>query len=204
MHQHRQLDTERAPDTVLYHRSDCMDHPCPEQPYLQPADELHLTCRNVVINGDPVAVRDLFDEVTPDHCSCGAPVASDSHVFEWPPVPITGEAALDMFRRTDGHVVLRVNALNYPAEPVDWQSLLGRDDPVRERDWMAGLVDGHLVTRTRIDHEPIWEATAVSPSEFGVLLRKLPSRPKPIYVSELEGVLEDYQSGHEITTGIEL
>lgn len=195
-----QQDTERDPDVVMYHRADCPNHPNPDRPHC--TDLKHFQSREVAIGGDPVRSRELFEEIVPETCSCGATIATDFRTVEWPPIPMSTDAALGLFERTDGYVVLRVKSLNYPEDPVDWQGILGLDDPVRDREWYLGLVGGRLVTRTRIGHEPIWSATRFSPDTLGVLLRKLPSQPTAIWGSELDGILEDYQAGHEVTAGV--
>lgn len=196
----RQRDTERDPDVVMYHRADCTEHPDSERHLRH--EPTHFRSREVAIGGDPVQSRELFEEIVPETCSCGAAIESDFRTVEWPAIPMTTEAAMGLFRRTDGYVVLRVKSLNYPEEHVDWQSILGIDDPAREREWYLGMVGDRLVTRTRYDHQPIWSATEFTPDQLGVLLRKLPSEPKSIWDSELSGLLEDYQAGHELTAGV--
>lgn len=198
----RQRDTERDPDVVMYHRADCSDHPDQERRFR--GEPNHFRSREVAIGGDPVQSRELFEEIIPETCGCGAPIESDFRTVEWPAIPMTTDAAMGLFRRTDGNVVLRVKSLNYPEEPVDWQSIIGLDDPVRERDWYLGMVGDRLVTRTRVEHKPIWSATEFDPDQLGVLLRKLPSEPKGIWNTKLSGLLEDYQAGHEITSGVKV
>lgn len=202
MHQqHRDTDTERDPETIVYHRAACPEHPDPERPRRH-APAHHHRSREVAIGGDPVRSRELFADITPETCRCGAAVAADCRTAEWPPIPITTAAAVGLLRRLDGFVALRVRALGYPAEPVDWQSLVGLEDPARDRDWYLGLVGDRLVARTRIDYEPIWSATAVTPADVGVLLRRLPSEPVAIWRTNLDGHLEDYQAGREPSTGV--
>jgi hypothetical protein len=196
----RQQDTERDRDVVMYHRADCPDHPNPER-YFQD-EPLHFRSREIAIGGDLVQTLERFEEILPTTCSCGSTVESDFRTVEWPAIPMTTDAALGLFRRTDGFVVLRVKALNYPEDPVDWHSLIGLDNPIRDRDWYLGMVGDRLVPRTRIENQPIWSATEFNPDQLGVLLRKLPSKPKAIWSSELSVLLEDYQSGHEITAGV--
>lgn len=184
----------------MYHRADCPEHPATERHLTQ--EPTHFRSREVAIGGDPVQSRELFEEVIPETCSCGAAIESDFRTVEWPAIPMTTDAAMGLFRRTEGFVVLRVKALNYPEDPVDWQSIVGLDDPAREQDWYLGMVGGQLVTRTRRSHQPIWSSTEFDADQLGVLLRKLPSEPKSIWGTELDGLLEDYQAGHEITAGV--
>jgi len=198
----RRRDTERDPDVVMYHRADCSDHPDQERRFR--GEHNHFQSREVAIGGDPVQSRELFEEAIPETCGCGAPIESDFRTVEWPTIPMTTDAAMGLFQRTDGNVVLRVKALNYPEEPVDWHSIIGLDDPVRGRDWYLGMVGDRLVTRTRIEYKPIWSATEFNPDQLGVLLRKLPSEPEGIWNSELSGLLEDYQAGHKIKTGVKV
>lgn len=197
----RSQDHERAPDAVMYHRGDCVDHPCPER-----GDPMstHLRSRTVVVGGDPVHKRDLFEKAVPDYCECGAAVETDFRTVQWPSIPVTTDAALGLFERTDGCVALRVQPLSYPEEAVDWQAVVGVDDPVRDQEWDVGVVGGRLITRTKQSREPVWDATELTTDQLGVLLRKLPSEPKPIGETNLEATLEDYQAGHDIETGVPL
>lgn len=197
----RQRDHERDREVVMYHRADCPDHPDTNRH--RRYEPKHLRARNVAIGGDPVQTRDLFEQTVPETCSCGAAVESDFRTVEWPAIPMSTDAALGLFRRTEGFVVLRVKSLNYPEEHIDWQSVAGLDDPVRDSKWYVGLVGDRLVTRTQYGHEPIWSSTAFDAAQLGVLLRKLPSTPKPIWDTELSGLLDDYQAGHETTAGVE-
>lgn len=193
-------DTERSPQTIVYHRAECEDHPSPNRALTLD----HIRLRNVVVRADPADARALFEKLTPDACSCGAGVDSDIRTTQWPPVPVTTEAALRLFDVTDGHVALRVKSLNYPAEAVDWQGVLNLDDPVRDEEWDLGVIDGRLVSRTTRSHKRIWSATSLSPDQLGVLLRKLPSRPKATANSALDALMDDYEHGHDVTCGTEV
>jgi hypothetical protein len=194
------VDTERSPDTIIYHRAECEDHPSPTRAVTLDHDRL----RNVVIGGDVTEVRELFEQMTPDACTCGTAVTSEIVTTQWPPVPVTADAALRLFDLTDGHVALRVKSLNYPEDAVDWQGVLNLDDPVRDQEWDLGVVDGRLVSRTTRSHKPVWSATSLSPDQLGVLLRKLPSRPKATANSALDALMQDYDDGHDITCGTEV
>lgn len=167
-----------------YLRATCERHPAPTR---NPADDGgHDQRIFTVTDPEDGYVEQLKQVFIADACStCGSEMELIEETGTWPPAEPTSEDVLNLFRATEGALVL----VGYP------------DDPDPDRRFYIGEIGGHYEVTT--DH--LEEFTAVDAAtgidDLGALVRQHPTTLRTVENTPLEGTYEAWQIGEreEIT-----
>ena len=176
---------------IVYAKADCLNHPDPSHPGALTSGAEHHRSRSVGILDQQTAAATTSPLVAPevtehheeyvepahsDQCMCGAEIGTTVQVFEWPPVPISGDNVRALADRTDGYVAFKMAPLA-AAEDIDYRSFDNLKNFIYRKPWYLGFFDDRVVARTLQDNHRVWTGESIQMSELDQLLRWLVKTP---------------------------
>jgi len=163
-------DTHEA--TYTYYQSVCEVHPCPGR--REPGESTHHQFSFVNFNGDESYESRLIETMTSERCSCGGKIEGKKVTGEWPLEDLTAESILELFRETNGQIVLEF----YP------------------RNWDIRFYIGEIGGRYSVETEEY--GTPDLPTgvdDLVELVREHPNKLTDVHGTPLEGAFESYENG---------
>lgn len=160
-------------DTFAFHESVCENHPCPERPH---ADRGRHSRRSFTMTGgDEETVEKLISGLYSEECAaCGGRMESRTVTGEWPLEDLTKDSILEMFRETNGTVVIEF----YP------------DD--RDRRFYIGEIGGRYLVETEEYGKP---DVPYGIDNLVQLVEHYPNRLRKVDSTPLDAAHESYQLG---------
>jgi len=149
----------------------CVSHPNPGRNILN--DEQHFEFSVVAFSASEEYSERLKTVMTPEECSCGGDVKIRERPGEWPPKEITTRGLLNLFRETNGQIVIQF----YP-----------RDE---ERTFYIGEIGGRYLVES-VTHESPGLPTGAE--DLPKLIENYPNRLVDVDWTPLSGAYEDYRN----------
>jgi len=168
-------DSNNPKQTYTYYRTTCENHTAPAR---RPQHEVDHTQRIfTVTNATTGFIDNLTETLTVNKCAaCGGDMNTVLVSGEWPPEELTSENILDVFRETEGGIVLEA----YPGDP-EQRFYIG------EIGNQYKVLDEHYQSSTKI--EP---ATGVD--SLPALVRDHPTTVTTVDDTPFEGAYESWQN----------
>lgn len=149
---------------------------------------------------------DILKKVTPDECGeCSGVVTVETMAFNWPPIPVTADGAVNLFKHTNGTVVLEieVDGQTEKSTLTDRLAVPLNQEP-HQQNWYVGLVGENIISQAGKTHQRIWEDGEFNSDEFEALIKQYPTNPVSVWDSPLEGFAEDASRGMCIDIGTDI